>query len=176
MMQFQPLPDNVITAGIFTLTTQIMCEIRMRQRRLTDYLSALDEQFIMAEKARFVALADPQAAPRTTTFAQINREAVVFAIPYAGETAEDDSDQKRLFMVNKLPQRVAMSAPPFLVQGDMHLLRETSLRDALLAVRQAFVPITNAQAIYLPTGQRFTAGIIIVNRTRIEALFPGQEG
>ena len=52
------------------------------------------------------------------------------------------------------------------------MLRETSLRDALLSMRQQFLPITSAEAVYMPTGQRFSASIIIVNRNRIEAFFP----
>ncbi|MDP3046291.1 MAG: hypothetical protein Q8O07_02320 [Chloroflexota bacterium] len=75
-------------------------------------------------------------------------------------------------MVQKLPHQVTLNAPPFTIQGSLHLLRETSLRDALLSLRQQFLPITSAEAIYLPTGQRFSGSIMIVNRIRIEAFFP----
>jgi len=167
-----PLPNqNVISAGIFTLTTAIKCELRVRQRRLTDYLNAAEEHFFMVEKAQISALAASASSARSAPFAQLNRDAVVFAIPYAGE-ASDEEEQKRLVMVQKLPHQVSLNAPPFTIQGTLHLLKETSLRDALLSMRQQFLPLTSAHAIYLPTGQRFSAGIIIVNRVRIEAFFP----
>jgi hypothetical protein len=163
--------ENVISAGIFTLTTAITCELRVRQRRLTDYLNAADEPFFMVEKARISALAAATSSARAATFAQLNREAVVFAIPYSGE-ASDEEEQKRLVIVQKVPHQVILNAPPFTIQGSLHLLRETSLRDALLSMRQQFLPITSAEAIYMPTGQRFSGSILIVNRIRIEAFFP----
>ena len=47
-MNTYPLPnENVISAGIFTLTTAINCELRVRQRRLTDYLNAAEEHFFI---------------------------------------------------------------------------------------------------------------------------------
>jgi hypothetical protein len=173
MNQF-PLPSqNIISASIFTLTTAIKCELRVRQRRLTDYLNAADESFFMVEQAQISALAASAASARSVSFAQLNRDAVVFAIPYSGE-ASDEEEQKRLVMVQKLPHQVTLNAPPFTIQGTLHLLKETSLRDALLSMRQQFLPLTSAHAIYMPTGQRFSAGIIIVNRIRIEAFFPSQ--
>ena len=55
MNQF-PLPtENVISASIFTLTTAITCELRVRQRRLTDYLNAADDHFFMVEKAASIS-------------------------------------------------------------------------------------------------------------------------
>ncbi len=163
--------ENVISAGIFTLTTAITCDIRSRQRRLTDYLNAADDHFFMVENARITTLASAGSAARVASFAQLNRDTVVFAIPYSGE-APDEDEQKRLVMVQKTPHQVILNAPPFTIQGSVHLLRETSLRDALLSYRQEFLPLTSAEAVYLPTGQRYSAGIIIVNRIRIEAFFP----
>lgn len=176
MMQFRPLNEYVVTAGLFTLTTHITGEIRMRQRRLTDYLASLEEQFIIVEHARLEVLIDRQSAPRSAPFAQINREAIVFAMPYAGEGPADDAEQRRAVVVAKVPKKVAVSAPPFIIHGDMHLLRETNIRDALLAVRSAFLPLTNAEAVYSPASQRFASPILMVNRMRIEALYPPEEG
>ena len=176
MSQFQALTTNVITAGIFTQTMHITCEIRMRQQRLTDFLSSIEEQFITVEKAQLANLADPGSAPRLVSFAQINRDSLIFATPYAGELSGDGSDQRRLVAINKQPRRVGLNVPPFLIHGDMHLLRETGLRDALLAVRQNFLPLTSAEAIHLPTGQKFTAATIIVSRNHVEAFYPGEEG
>jgi hypothetical protein len=172
MNQYGLPTENVISAGIFTLTTSIACELRCRQRRLTDYLNAADDRFFMVEKVRITTLASQSSSARLAPFAQLNRDAVVFAIPYSGE-APDEEEQRRLVMVQKVPHQVILNAPPFTIQGSLHLLRETSLRDALLSYRQEFLPLTGAEAVYLPTGQRFAAGIIIVNRIRIEAFFPG---
>jgi hypothetical protein len=172
-MNLPTLPNqNLISATIFTLTTAIACELRVRQRRLTDYLNTADDHFFMVEKARFSALAAVSSSARTAPYAQLNRDSVVFAIPYSGEAA-DEEETKRLVMVQKLPHQVILNAPPFTIEGVMHLLKETSLRDALLSMRQQFLPLTSAHAIYMPTGQRFSAGIIIVNRNRIEAFIPG---
>ena len=171
-MNTYPVPnENLIAAGIFTLTTAINCELRMRQRRLTDYLNAAEEHFFMVEKVRISDLAASTSSARSAPFAQLNRDAVVFAIPYSGE-ASDEEEQRRMVMVQKVPHQVILNAPPFTIQGSLHLLRETSLRDALLSLRQQFLPITSAEAIYLPTGQRFSGSILIVNRIRIEAFFP----
>ncbi len=176
MRQYEPIAEFLVSVGLFTLTTHITGDIRMRQRRLTDYLDSLEEQFIMVERARLEVLTDGRSAPLTAPFAQVNREALVFAIPYAGEGPADDADQRRMVMITKVPRRVSVSAPPFVVSGDMHLLRETSIRDALLAVRQAFLPLTNAEAVYVPTNQRYAAPILVVNRTRMEAFYPADEG
>jgi hypothetical protein len=176
MTQFHALAESLVSAGLFTLTTHITGDIRMRQRRLTDYLASLEEQFIMVERAKLEVLADTQLAPHTAPFAQVNRETIVFAMPYSGEGPVDDSELRRMVMVVKVPKKVAVSAPPFIITGYMHLLRETNLRDALLAVRQAFLPLTNAEAVYSPTNQRFPAPILMVNRMRIEAFYPAEEG
>ena len=88
-MNTYPLPnENVISAGIFTCTTAINCELRVRQRRLTDYLNAAEERFFMVEKVRISALAASVSSARSAPFAQLNRDAVVFAIPYAGEASD----------------------------------------------------------------------------------------
>jgi hypothetical protein len=171
MNQYALPTENVISVGIFTLTTAITCELRVRQRRLTDYLNAAEDHFFMVEKARIAPLAAASSVARSAPYAQLNRDAVVFAIPYSGE-ASDEDEQKRLVIVQKLPHQVTLNAPPFTMQGILHLLRETSLRDALLSMRQQFLPITSAEAVYMPTGQRFSGSIMIVNRNRIEAFFP----
>ncbi|MDP3046049.1 MAG: hypothetical protein Q8O07_01040 [Chloroflexota bacterium] len=90
-MNQYPLPnENVISAGLFTLTTAINCEVRVRQRRLTGYLNAAEERFFMVEKARISALAAASSSARSAPFAQLNRDAVVFAIPYAGEASDEE--------------------------------------------------------------------------------------
>lgn len=175
MTQFQVSSGTLVSAGLFTATMQITCEIRMRQQRLTDYMSAIEEQFFTVEKARLEELLSPGAPPRSLPFAQINRDSLLFAIPLGGETAVEATDQRRLVTVTKLPRRVVLQVPPFRIQGDMHLLRETGMRDALLASRQTYLPLTNAEAVFLPTGRRFPAGTIIVSRNRIELFAPDQE-
>ena len=94
------------------MTTAITCELRVRQRRLTDYLNAAEDHFFMVEKARITPLAAASSVARSAPYAQLNRDAVVFAIPYSGE-APDEEDQKRLVMVQKVappgdPERPAL--------------------------------------------------------------------
>ena len=166
-----PAPtDNRIMAEIFTSATRIRCAIRLRQRRLSDYLNSLDERFIMVDDAKIVPLANPQAPPRETPFVQLNREAIVFAIPHSGEVLDDQ--QRQLMVVHKQPHRVTLSAPPFLFHGTLHLIKEAALRDALLSVRTPFLPLTSAEVISEADGKRFSTDILIVQRARIETLCP----
>lgn len=166
--------ERIVAAGVFTLTSYITCNFRMRQSRLSDFLNGLEEPFIMVDDVSIVPLDDVEAKPRVSPYAQLNRDLIVFAIPYSGESPAESGHERRLVYVPKCPYRVTLSAPPFLFHGTLHLIRETGLRDALLATRLPFLPMTSAVAIYLPTGRRYTGNTLIVNRSRIETFCPMQ--
>jgi len=167
---------RIVSARVFTPTSCITCDFHMRQCRLSDFLNETEEPFIMVDNVRVVCLDDAQARPRLFPYTQLNRDLIVFAIPYAGESLAEGEYEKRLLYVNKQPYRVTLNAPPFLFYGNLHFIKEVGLRDALLAVRLPFLPMTDAVAIHLPTGQRYRGDTLIVNRARIETFSPTQPG
>jgi hypothetical protein len=129
--------------------------IRTRQHRISDILNLAETPFLVLEDVTVTDL-DGKGAPITADVAQINLDAVLFAVV---DTRIDPS-----------PEMIAV--PPFRVTGTMHLLAGApNLRDALTGLTGQFLPVTDAtyEAPSLGLGPH-AAVMLAVNHQRAQIL------
>jgi hypothetical protein len=166
------LRERLVSVWLFTRDTHIRGSFHVRHNRLSDFLNTL-EQNVFVEDAVMTPLANPDETLLSAPYAQINRNAIIFVIPYTGdERPTQETDVRRSALVAKGQYPVVLGAPPFELRGVLHFAKGASLRAALLAVHQPFLPLTEAQALHVPTGQRFTGDVLLVNRSLLETIFP----
>jgi len=73
----------------------------------------------------------------------------------------------------KIPEEALISIPPFKVTGQIHLMPERSLRDALSELTGHFLPVTDATYWSDSLGEaRTQAELLAVNHERAQILAP----
>ncbi|NIV29148.1 MAG: hypothetical protein GWN58_06450, partial [Anaerolineae bacterium] len=81
--------------------------------------------------------------------AQIRREAIILAIPHESRLAAAEAERPLEYVV-KVPHRVSFLLPAFAVVGSFHLAKEADISAASPIRGSDFVPLTDAEAVYLP--------------------------
>ena len=109
------------------------------------------------------------------SMAQIRREAVILAIPHEPRLPAAEV-QPPLEYVAKEPHRVSLVLPAFAVVGDLHLAKEVDINTASPMRGSDFVPLTDAEATYLPHPTlAWRAAVIIVNVAKAEVCCPSAD-
>jgi hypothetical protein len=139
--------------------------------RPVDLLNGTDEPLALTdiEVTPLERQADP---PHRWPQAHIHRRAIAFAIPH--EVAPPPAAVAgRLEYVEKRRWRVSALLPGFIVTGHFHLPPVADPANASLFWNAGFVPLTDAEAVYLPDpATTWKAPVIIVNTARVEAYCP----
>ena len=141
--------------------------LQAQVRRLTDALNNPGEPFLVLEDVTFETHGSGALAERAA-FAQVNLSTVLFAYELGDET----STPPELRTV-KVTQRAMVSLPPFRLVGDIHLLPERDLRQALQELLGEFVPLTSATFRSEPLGVPDTrVAMLAFNHARSQILAP----
>ncbi len=139
--------------------------VRTRQHRVSDILNLSETPYLVLEDVRVTDL-DGASEPITADVAQINLDAVLFAVV---NTPVASSLELR---APKMQREAIISVPPFRVAGTLHLLAgATNLREALSDLSGRFLPVTDAefQAPGLGLAPQ-TALMLAVNHHRAQIL------
>jgi hypothetical protein len=113
--------------------------VRTRQHRISDILNLSETPFLVLEGVTVTDL-DGRSDPITADIAQINLDAVLFAVV---NTSVAPSPELRS---PKMQREAIISVPPFRVTGTLHLLAgSSSLREALTDLTERFLPVTDAE-------------------------------
>ena len=129
----QSMPVTVVTAQLVVQGT-----IQTRLRRLTDVLNEPDVAHLLILDATFMEVGSRRvivAAP----VSRVQLGDVLFAHANAPDAA---TMQMRM---PKQAVRATLVAPPFTIEGQIHLAYESELRVALDAYEGRFVPVTGAR-------------------------------
>ncbi len=136
-------------------------------RRLSDALNAAGEPFLVLEDVTFDEHGT-RAVVEHAAYAQVNLSTVLFAY----EPDDQVSTPPELRTV-KVTQPALVRVPPFRVVGDVHLLPERDLRQALQELLGRFVPMTDAtfwsESLGVP---RTAVSMIAFNHARSQILAP----
>lgn len=139
--------------------------------RPVDLLNGTDEPLALTdiEVTPLERQADP---PHRWPQAHIRKLAIAFIIPH--EVAPPTAGPRRpLEYVEKRRWRVSALLPRFMVTGCFHLPPAADPANASLFWNAGFVPLTDAEAVYLPDpATTWKAAVIIVNTARVEAYCP----
>jgi hypothetical protein len=131
--------------------------------------------------AEALALADIEATPlegqarvtRRWLQAHVSKQTIVLVIPQEVAPRLPGANKRPLEYVEKRRWQVSVLLPRFIVTGHFHLSSAADPGNASLFWNAGFVPLTDAEALYLPDpGTTWKAPVIIVNTTRAEAYCP----
>ena len=161
------LSGRVRQLVLYTDTFVIHGSLQTRARRLTDALNSADEPFLVMEDVAFEAH-EAEATVDRAGYAQINLATVLFAHEPGG--AVEALPELRTV---KVTERALVSLPPFRIVGNIHVLPERSLRDALRELIGRFVPVTDATYWSDELGiPRTTVPMLAFNHERSQILAP----
>jgi hypothetical protein len=136
-------------------------------RRLSDALNVDGEPFLVLEDVSFEEHRSGRLLERAA-YAQVNLSTILFAYE-PGDRLSTPFELRTI----KVPQPALISLPPFRVVGEIHLLPERHLRDALQELLGRFVPLTGATFWSEPLGiARTSVSMIAFNHARSQILAP----
>jgi len=139
-----------------------------RQRRVTDMLNNAEDNFLVLGEVTSDEFGSRGETIRAD-YAQINLESVLFAV--ADSVVETPAELR----TPKVPEQAMISVPPFKVTGQIHLMPEHNLREALTELTGRFLPVTDAAFWSDRLGEaRQTAALVAVNHGRAQILAPHQ--
>ena len=157
-----------ISLTLYTDAFIIRGTLLTRQRRVTDILNTAEDRFLVLSDVtsdEFGSRGDTIRAE----YAQINLTSVLFAV---ADTPVETPPELR---TPKVPEQAMVSVPPFKVTGQIHLMPEHNLREALTELTGKFLPVTNAAFWSDVLGEaRQTAELVAVNHERAQILAPHQ--
>ena len=137
-----------------------------RQRRITDILNNAEDRFLVLGGVTSDEFGSRGETIRAE-FAQVNLKSVLFAV---ADTVVETPPELR---TPKVPEEAVISVPPFKVTGQIHLMPEHNLREALTELTGDFLPVTGAAFWSDVLGEaRQTAELVAVNHERAQILAP----
>jgi hypothetical protein len=158
--------ESKVALTLHTDAYIIRGQVSSRQRRVTDILNDVDHDFLVLTDA----ILDEYGAHGGTTkadFAQVNLASVLFAI------ADAPTETFPEMRTPKVKEEALISIPPFKIVGQIHLMPDHNLRDALAQLTGRFVPVTEAAYWSDSLGEaRTTSALVAFNRSRAQILAP----
>lgn len=137
-----------------------------RQRRITDILNQADDRFLVLGGVTSDEFGSRGETIRAE-YAQINLASVVFAV------ADTHVETPAELRTPKVPEEALISVPPWKVTGQIHVMPEQGLREALRELTGHFLPVTGAAFWSDVLGEaRQTAALVAVNHERAQILAP----
>ena len=133
---FNPIRSLSIT--VVTAQLIIQGSLRTRLRRLTDVLSEPDCKHLILIDATFLELGSRRVVANSIV-SQVQLSDVLFV--HTNGEAESGQEMR----TPKQEIRAILLAPPFTIDGQIHLPMESELNQALDSFDGKFVPVTNAR-------------------------------
>jgi hypothetical protein len=160
---------QTVSLTLYTDSFVVRGSVQTRQRRISDVLNHAENEFLVISDVTVDEFGS-RAQPLRADFAQVNLNAVLFAV---ADTPVEPVPELR---TPKIPERALISVPPFKVVGRIHLMPERDLRDALTELTGHFLPVTDATYWSDTVGEaRQTAQMVAVNHERAQILAPFKE-
>ena len=161
--------QHAIQLTLYTDAFVVHGAIHTRQRRVSDILNQADDPFLVLSDVMFDEFGTTGATIRTE-FAQVNLASVLFAV------AQDVVEPLPELRTPKSPEQALISIPPFKVIGSIHVLLNRSLRESLVELTGAVIPVTDATYWSDTLDEaRATATLVAVNHARAQILAPHHE-
>ena len=137
----QSLPLTIVTSQLIIQGT-----LRTRLRRLTDVLNEPSAEHLILFETTFLEVGSRRVLAGATT-AQVQLDDALFV----HTNAEDEAGSA--MRMPKQPIRATLLAPPFTIEGEIHLPFESELHMALDGFGGRFVPVTKARYCSSSRGQ-----------------------
>lgn len=137
MLFDSPIPARVMPLTLYTEQFIVRGTIQTLQHRVTDILNEAHDRYLVLEDVTLEEYASAEM-PTRAEFAQVNLASVLFAVSLTSV------ESVRELRTPKVAERALISVPPFRVVGQVHLPMERNLRDSLVGLSGAFIPVTDA--------------------------------
>jgi hypothetical protein len=149
--------------------------LRGAQSRLADVLNFRDEPAIVLHDVEARRLGSESDKVFNCPMAHVRREVIILAIPHEDSLPAAEA-QPSLEYVAKEPHRVSFLMPAFTIVGNLHLAKGVDINAASPMRGLDFVPLTDAEATYLPDPTLVWKGaVIVVNAAKAEAFSPAAD-
>ena len=166
---FEPIAEQVVAITLYTDVFVVRGKLPTRQRRLSDILNETEHDFIVLQDV-IIDEFGSRSQPIQSEFAQVNLATVLFGV---GDTVVEALPELR---TKKIPEQALISVPPFRITGQIHLLPERDLREALGELTGRFLPVTQATYWSELVGEaKQTAPMVAINHSRAQILAPHRE-
>jgi hypothetical protein len=142
-------------------------------RRILDVLNGQQTPYLTVEQASVIPLSQwGQGQPATVDSIVLNKAEIIMV----WLVRETKVEAPEFATVHKVPRRVIAYAGPFVIQGRIHAIREGTLSQALDAMREDFIALTNPSILCLSAdGLSLKEGIVLaLNKERIAAVQVGE--
>ena len=168
-------PDRVsFTAELITdgFCMKGRLDLPTGHRRLLNLLNFGGEPVIVLHDVEATRLGPNSDKSFRWPTAQIRTESIILAVPHEDRLPAAEVEQP-LEYVPKERHRVSFVLPAFAVVGDLHLAKEVDINAASPVRGSEFVPLTDAEATYVPHPSLvWRAPAIIVNMAKAEVCCP----
>jgi hypothetical protein len=166
---FEPIAAQVVAITLYTDVFVVRGTLATRYRRLSDILNQTEHDFIVLSDVVIDEFGS-RSQPIQSDFAQVNLATVLFGV---GEAVVEALPELK---TPKIPEQALISVPPFRITGQIHLLPERDLREALSELTGRFLPVTNATYWSELAGEaKQQAPMVAVNHARAQILAPHRE-
>jgi hypothetical protein len=157
----QPLARTVVTPNLI-----IQGSLRTRLRRLTDVMNEPDVDHLVLFDVTFLEVGSRRVVA-TSSVSQIQLADMLF-VHASGPT--ESSEEMR---TAKQPTRAILLAPPFTVEGLIHLPMEEELGQAVDSLSGRFIALTSAKYwAYGVAESPNLVDLLVVNRARAHVAIP----
>ena len=166
----EDLPPAIHEIAVYTDLLEIRGEVRAwPPRRILDVLNGTQTPYLTVEQAAVIPLSRwGKAQPTAVESLVLNKEEIIL-VSLIRETKVESGD---FTTVHKIAQPVLAYAGPFIARGEMHILREATLSQALDAIRENFIALTAPSVYCLAVpGLTLKGGIVLaLNKERVVAM------
>ena len=162
-------PLRTVPLTLYTEQFIVRGAIETREHRVTDILNETDGPYLVLED---VTLEDFESGdpPTRVAFARVSLASILFAVSLQAV------EPIRELRTPKISEPAIVSIPPFRVIGNVHMLPDRSLKDALGGPQSPFVPVTDAVFWSDRPGLgRRHAVMVAVNQARAQIMAPYPE-
>jgi hypothetical protein len=150
-------------------------DVPSAQGRLVDILNFSDEHVIVLHDVEVRRLGPESDEVFNCPTAHIRREAVILAIPHEQSSPSAEAQPPLEYVVRE-PHRVSFLTSAFTIVGNIHLAKGADISAASPIRGLDFVPLTDAEATYLPDPTLvWKCAVIAVNATKAEAFSPAAD-
>ena len=157
----QSLPLTVVTSSLI-----IQGSLRTRLRRLTDVMNEPDVDHLVLFDVTFLEVGSRRVVA-SSSVSQIQLADMLF-VHASGPT--ESSEEMR---TAKQPTRAILLAPPFTVEGQIHLPMEEELGQAVDSLSGRFIALTSAKYwAYGVAESPNLVDLLVVNRARAHVAIP----
>lgn len=142
-------------------------------RRILDVLNGEQTPYLTVEQASIIPLSQwGKGQPATVESIVLNKSEIILVWLVRETTVQAPESAT----VHKVPRRVIIYAGPFVAQGNIHALREGTLTQAIDAMREVFIAVTDPSVLCLSAaGLALKGGIVLgLNKERMMAMQAGE--